>query len=59
MRLAVFAAIGQIVYFRLARPVVQRRMGWGAIGEVEAGEIADTVIRTLRARIEADRRVRA
>ena len=28
VRLAVFSAIGQVVYFHVGRPIVQRRMGW-------------------------------
>jgi TetR/AcrR family transcriptional regulator, regulator of cefoperazone and chloramphenicol sensitivity len=56
VRLAVFAAIGQIVYFHLGRPVVQRRMDWPTIGPPEAQAIAETVIRNLGARLAADRR---
>jgi AcrR family transcriptional regulator len=55
VRLAVFAAIGQIVYFHLGRPVVQRRMDWPAIGPAEARAIAKTVVRNLTARLAADR----
>jgi AcrR family transcriptional regulator len=55
VRLAVFAAIGQIVYFHVGRPVVQRRMDWPAIGPAEARAIAETVIRNLTARLAADR----
>ena len=56
MRLAVFATIGQIVYFNFARPVIERRMDWPAIGAAEAEAITDTIIRTLDARLDADRR---
>lgn len=59
VRLAVFATIGQILYFRIARPVVERRMAWPGIGPVEAATITDTIIRTLRARLAADREERA
>jgi AcrR family transcriptional regulator len=55
VRLAVFAAIGQIVYFHLGRPVVQRRMEWPAIGPAEARAIAQTVVQNLTARLAADR----
>jgi AcrR family transcriptional regulator len=55
VRLAVFAAIGQIVYFHLGRPVVQRRMDWPAIGPAEARAIAETVVQNLAARLAADR----
>jgi AcrR family transcriptional regulator len=54
-RLAVFAAIGQVVYFRIARPAVTRRMGWDGIGPDEARAIADTVRRSVRASILACR----
>ena len=43
VRLAVFATVGQVVYFHVGRPVVERRMGWAAIGPAEAEAIADTV----------------
>lgn len=54
-RLAVFAAIGQVVYFRIARPAVTRRMGWDGVGPDEARAIADTVRRSVRASILACR----
>ena len=54
-RLAVFAAIGQLIYFRIARPAVTRRMGWGGIGPEEARAIGDTVRRSVRASILACR----
>jgi len=55
VRLAVFATIGQILYFHIARPVVNRRMEWPAIGEAEAAAITDTILRNLHARLAADR----
>ena len=58
VRLAVFSTIGQIVYFNFARPVIERRMGWPAIGPAEAEAIADTIIRSLDSRLAADRRER-
>jgi AcrR family transcriptional regulator len=56
VRLAVFATIGQILYFHVARPVVARRMGWPGIGEPEAQAITRTLLRNLAARLAADRR---
>ena len=56
MRLAVFALIGQVVYFRIAQPLVRRRMGWSRIGADEAARIADTLTATLRAELERQRR---
>jgi TetR/AcrR family transcriptional regulator, regulator of cefoperazone and chloramphenicol sensitivity len=55
VRLAVFGAIGQLVYFHIARPVVLRRMGWASIGPAEAGQIADGLLAALAARLAADR----
>lgn len=54
-RLAVFAAIGQLVYFRIARPAVTRRMGWDRIGPEQARAIAETIRRSVRASILACR----
>jgi len=56
VRLAVFAAIGQILYFHVARPVVARRMAWPGIGEAEAEAIIRTIVRNLLVRLDADRR---
>jgi hypothetical protein len=55
VRLAVFAMIGQVVYFHVGRPVVQRRMDWPTIGAAEAAAVADTIARNLMARLDADR----
>ena len=55
MRLAVFATIGQIVYFNFARPVVQRRMDWPTLGPAEVEAVADTLAANLHARLDADR----
>jgi AcrR family transcriptional regulator len=42
-RLTVFTLIGQVVYFRIGREVVRRRMGWDAIGAAEADRIAEVI----------------
>ena len=55
VRLAVFATIGQIVYFNFARPVIQRRMDWPSLGPAEVEAVADTLAATLHARLDADR----
>jgi len=54
-RLAVFTAIGQLIYFRIARPAVTRRMGWDGIGPNEARAITETIRRSVRASILACR----
>jgi TetR/AcrR family transcriptional regulator, regulator of cefoperazone and chloramphenicol sensitivity len=56
VRLVVFSMIGQILYFHIGRPVVERRMGWSGIDASQATAIAETVTGNLRARIAADRR---
>ena len=54
-KLAVFAAIGQVFYFRIARPAVTRRLGWDGIGPHEARLIGETIRRSVRASILACR----
>lgn len=56
VKLAVFAAIGQVLYFRMARPFVTRRMGWEKIGQPEAELIVKTVVDNLRAITERTRK---
>jgi TetR/AcrR family transcriptional regulator, regulator of cefoperazone and chloramphenicol sensitivity len=55
VKLAVFAAIGQVVYFRLGREMVTRKMGWPAIGPDEARRIGDLLAANLRLLIEGAR----
>ena len=54
-RLAVFTAVGQLIYFRIARPAVTRRMGWDGIGPNEARAISEAIRRSIRASILACR----
>lgn len=54
-RLAVFAMVGQVLYFRLARPAVMRRMGWQAIGEAEGEAIAGVIRAAVAATVLAAR----
>lgn len=54
-RLAVFATVGQAVYFRFGRPIVLKRMGWASIGPEEAERIADVLVEYLRGAIERNR----
>ena len=48
-RLRVFAIIGQVIYFRIGREAVLRRMGWSAIGPAEAARIAGVITENTRA----------
>lgn len=54
-RIAVFTMIGQIVYFRIGREAVKRRMGWRDIGSAQATQVADVAKANLHAMI-AERR---
>ncbi len=54
-RIGVFAMIGQLLYFRLARPAVTRRMGWSGIGEAEERAIAGSIRSAVTATILAAR----
>ena len=58
-KLAVFATIGQVIYFRLARPAVMRRMGWKAIDTAESEAIAGVIGNNVRASIASLREGRS
>ncbi len=55
VKLAVFAAIGQVLYFRIAQPFVERRMDWTSIGPEETRQISELIVANLRAAIERQR----
>jgi len=55
VRLAVFSMLGQVVYFRIGRSVVARRMGWAEIGPAEAERITDTLLVNFDALLGAHR----
>ncbi len=46
-RLKVFTIIGQILYFRIGREMVLRRLDWNTIGEREAGAIKEILMRNV------------
>jgi AcrR family transcriptional regulator len=46
-KLTIFTLIGQVVYFRIGREAVLRRMGWSGIGEVEAAKVAAVTANNL------------
>ena len=54
-RIMVFAMIGQIVYFRIAREVVMRRMGWREIGPEQTELIVATALDNVMAALAARR----
>lgn len=55
VKLAVFATIGQILYFRIAQPFIERRMDWKAIGPEQTRKISALIVANLRAAIERQR----
>ncbi|EBV3599942.1 DUF1956 domain-containing protein [Salmonella enterica subsp. enterica serovar Virchow] len=48
-RIAIFALIGQVIYFRLGREAVKRRMGWNALGRPEGAAVMAVLRRNLHA----------
>jgi AcrR family transcriptional regulator len=51
----VFAMVGQVLYFRIGREIVLRRMGWKAVSQAEAAKIAAVITSNIRAMIAAKR----
>lgn len=51
-KLGVFTFIGQVVYFRIAREAVRRRMGWQEVGPDEAKAVYTAASRNLLAVFE-------
>lgn len=52
-RLLIFTLLGQVVYFRIGREAVKRRMGWSTMGAKEAGAVAAITRRNLMAILAA------
>jgi len=48
-RLRIFSVIGQLVYFRIGREAVLRRMGWETIGPNEARRISGVISENVHA----------
>ncbi len=55
-RLVVFSFIGQIVYFRIARPAILRRMDWNDVGASEAEALIEIFKTNLRGLLQAHRK---
>lgn len=55
-RLAVFSMIGQVVYFRIGREAVLRRMGWADYGSAEAERLTALFQTNLKAALDARKR---
>ncbi|TPK90284.1 CerR family C-terminal domain-containing protein [Mesorhizobium sp. B2-4-17] len=52
-RLTVFTLIGQVIYFRIGREAVMRRMGWHDIGAAEAAKVVAVTTDNLSAMLAA------
>lgn len=52
-KLTVFTMIGQVIYFRIGREAVMRRMGWREIGNKEAAKVVAVATDNLRAMLAA------
>lgn len=55
-RLAVFALIGQVLYFRIGQPIVLRRMDWAAMEPARVAQLTAVLTRHLDAAIAANRK---
>jgi AcrR family transcriptional regulator len=55
VKLAVFALIGQLMYFRIGQAIVTRRMGWAAVGPDEVRKITDRILRNLDAMLAGEK----
>jgi AcrR family transcriptional regulator len=54
-KLTVFSLIGQVLYFRIGRPIVARRLNWDDPGAPEAARIADLLVANLGSILERER----
>lgn len=52
-RITVFTIIGQVVYFRIGREAVRRRMGWSEIGPAQAAKVVAVAKDNLAAILDA------
>ena len=52
-KLTVFTMIGQVIYFRIGREAVMRRMGWRQIGNEEAAKVVAVTTGNFRAMLAA------
>lgn len=56
IKLTVFAAMGQILYFRIAKSVVERRMGWSGMDRDEITAIQNIILANVNDMIERQHR---
>lgn len=56
VKAAVFSLLGQVLYFRVARPIVLKRMEWDDVGEAEADELVAVFKTNLKGLIAAHKK---
>ncbi len=56
VKAAVFSLLGQVLYFRVARPIVLKRMDWDDVGEAEADELVAVFKTNLKGLIAAHKK---
>lgn len=56
VRLAVFAMMGQVIYFRIGQPMILRRLDWDEVGPARAERIATLLVGNLHAALSASER---
>ena len=54
-KIRVFTLIGQVVYFRIGREAVRRRMGWERVGEADTAQVVEAAQANLAAILTASR----
>ncbi len=52
LKLAIFAMVGQLLYMRLARPLVLKRMNWQSVGPDELAQIKSVLHRSINALLD-------
>lgn len=55
-KIIVFTMIGQVIYFRIGREAVMRRMGWSEIGPKEVNAVASVALDNLAVVLAAHKR---
>ncbi|SOC84962.1 transcriptional regulator, TetR family [Ensifer adhaerens] len=56
VKAAVFSMLGQVLYFRIARPIVLKRMDWEDVGPAEADELVAVFKTNLKGLVAAHRK---
>lgn len=47
-KIAVFSCVGQVLHFRIGRPLMMRRLGWNELGKGEADRLCALLVRNAR-----------